>query len=309
LDPGPLAELFDRISERQNEFIKHLMEEAKKPPEPEIPEPEPAPVVPAPKPKAPEPEPEPEVPEQEPEPEVPEQAPEPEIPEPELEPEVPEAKTGLSDDDIFEQLMERDKENEEKPPPPPPKSAPIEFAKAKEPDDDNFDLLQNMLKEESSADKMSDEEIYEKLLQNNEKEKETLEDRLEVIGERKDEQFGFMNNELSNMSKEDEAFYKNLLSGKKYKKELPILKVSYDFKNLSEASNLSRETNMVGHSLNKYKPMLQKASELIKRRKVRDAINYYQVVMDQNIPHEFKIMIRRNINDLHEYLERYMSGD
>ncbi|MDR3238441.1 MAG: hypothetical protein LBT84_08050, partial [Spirochaetia bacterium] len=148
-----------------------------------------------------------------------------------------------------------------------------------------------------------------KLLQNNEKEKESLEDRLEVIGERKDEQFGFMNNELANMSKEDEAFYKNLLSGKKYKKELPILKVSYDFKNLSEASNLSKETNMVGHSLNKYKPMLQKASDLIKRRKVRDAINYYQVVMDQNIPHEFKAMIRRNINDLHEYLERYMSGD
>jgi len=42
---------------------------------------------------------------------------------------------------------------------------------------------------------------------------------------------------------------------------------------------------------------------------VRDAINYYKVVMGQNIPPEFKSMIRKNINDLTEYLEKYLTAD
>jgi hypothetical protein len=55
--------------------------------------------------------------------------------------------------------------------------------------------------------------------------------------------------------------------------------------------------------------MLEKANEYIKKRKVRDAINYYKVVMSQNIPPEFKAMIRKNLNDLTEYLEKYLTGD
>ena len=52
-----------------------------------------------------------------------------------------------------------------------------------------------------------------------------------------------------------------------------------------------------------------KPSLFIKKRKVKDAINYYKVVLDQNIPPEFKVMLRRNISDLTEYLERYLTGD
>jgi hypothetical protein len=55
--------------------------------------------------------------------------------------------------------------------------------------------------------------------------------------------------------------------------------------------------------------MLEKAGELIKKRRVREAIDYYKVVMGQNIPPEFKMMIRKNINDLTEYLEKYLSAD
>ena len=53
--------------------------------------------------------------------------------------------------------------------------------------------------------------------------------------------------------------------------------------------------------------MLERANEFIKQRKVRDALNYYKVVMSQNIPPEFKAMIRKNINDLTEYLENYLT--
>ena len=55
--------------------------------------------------------------------------------------------------------------------------------------------------------------------------------------------------------------------------------------------------------------MLEKANEYLQKRKVKDAINYYKVVMAQNIPPEFKTMIRTNINDLTEYLEKFLSAD
>jgi hypothetical protein len=90
--------------------------------------------------------------------------------------------------------------------------------------------------------------------------------------------------------------------------ELPILKVSYDFKRLPDAASLSREKNLVEYSFYKYKPMLEKAMNSYRNARWRDAINYYKVVMNQNIPPEFKSMIRKNINDLTEYLEKYLTG-
>mgnify|MGYP006309006633 FL=1 len=96
---------------------------------------------------------------------------------------------------------------------------------------------------------------------------------------------------------------------KRLKKELPILKVTYDFKKLPDDFSLSKEKNILEYSFYKYKPMLEKAEEYIKKRRVRDAINYYKVVMNQNIPPEFKLMLRRNINDLVEYLEKYLTAD
>ena len=85
--------------------------------------------------------------------------------------------------------------------------------------------------------------------------------------------------------------------------------MSFDFKKLPDEFSLSREKNILEYSFYKYKPMLQKADEFIKHRQVRDAINYYKVVADQNIPVEFKAMIRKNIRDLTEYLEKYLSSE
>jgi hypothetical protein len=93
------------------------------------------------------------------------------------------------------------------------------------------------------------------------------------------------------------------------KKELPILRVSYNFSRLPDEFTLSIDKNHLEYSFYKFKPMLEKASDLVKRRKVKDAINYYRVVMDQEIPVEFKDMLNQNINDLNEYLTKYYTSE
>ena len=115
---------------------------------------------------------------------------------------------------------------------------------------------------------------------------------------------------MDEKKKAEQDFYKKFIKPDRIKKkELPILKVNYDFKKLPDEFSLSREKNILEYSFYKYKPMLEKADEFIKQRRVRDAINYYKVVLDQNIPPEFKVMIKRNIRDLTEYLEKYLTGE
>jgi hypothetical protein len=159
-------------------------------------------------------------------------------------------------------------------------------------------------------DELSDEEIFEKILRDDRKSREK--DDFEIIGEKKDRRGEDVTTteEIDLKQREDESFYRRLLSTtKRKKKELPILKVSYDFTKLPDDIGLSREKNIIEYAFYKYKPMLEKANEFIKKRKVRDAINYYKVVMSQNIPPEFKAMIRKNLDDLTEYLERYLTGE
>lgn len=109
---------------------------------------------------------------------------------------------------------------------------------------------------------------------------------------------------------EEEKFYRKFLRHeKRKKKELPILKVSYDFTKLPDDFSLSKDKNILEYSFYKYKGLLEKANELIKTRNVKDAINYYKVVLSQNIPFEFKAMLRKNINELTEYIEKYLATD
>lgn len=174
---------------------------------------------------------------------------------------------------------------------------------------DDFELLSEYGKDKS-GDELTDDEIFEKILRDDKKEREK--DDFEIIGEKKERRDVDVTttDEIDMKQREDESFYRRLLSTtKRKKKELPILKVSYDFSKLPDEIGLSREKNIIEYAFYKYKPMLEKANEYIKKRKVRDAINYYKVVMSQNIPPEFKSMIRRNLNDLTEYLEKYLTGD
>ncbi|MBP7736624.1 MAG: hypothetical protein KA369_11670 [Spirochaetes bacterium] len=174
---------------------------------------------------------------------------------------------------------------------------------------DDFELLSEYGKDKS-GEELTDDEIFEKILREDKKERDKGD--FEIIGEKKErrDEDVTTTEEIDMKQREDESFYRRLLSTTKRKtKELPILKVSYDFTKLPDEIGLSREKNIIEYSFYKYKPMLEKANEYIKKRKVRDAINYYKVVMAQNIPPEFKSMIRKNLNDLTEYLEKYLTGD
>ncbi len=174
---------------------------------------------------------------------------------------------------------------------------------------DDFELLSEYGKDKS-GDELTDDEIFEKILREDKKERDKGD--FEILGEKKEHRGEDVTttDEIDMKKREDESFYRRLLSTTKRKaKELPILKVSYDFSKLPDEIGLSREKNIIEYAFYKYKPMLEKADEYIKKRKVRDAINYYKVVMSQNIPPEFKSMIRKNLNDLTEYLEKYLTGD
>ncbi len=176
---------------------------------------------------------------------------------------------------------------------------------------DEWELLSKYGRDEQLPEEdMSDEDIFAKILsEDNRKDK----DDYEILGdkrEREERSFDVVDRAKEAQDREDENFYRKFLKhNKRLARELPILKVSYDFTKLPDEFSLAREKNILEYSYYKYKPMLERAGEFIKKRKVKDAINYYKVVMGQNIPPEFKIMIRKNINDLTEYLEKYLSTD
>lgn len=177
-----------------------------------------------------------------------------------------------------------------------------------EEDPNAFDLVSEYGKPKDDS-TLSDEEIFEKILTDDKRKKDDSD--FEILGEKHKEEKEYSFDEpMDEKKKAEQDFYKKFIKPDRIKKkELPILKVNYDFKKLPDEFSLSREKNILEYSFYKYKPMLEKADEFIKQRRVRDAINYYKVVLDQNIPPEFKVMIKRNIRDLTEYLEKYLTGE
>ena len=177
---------------------------------------------------------------------------------------------------------------------------------------EEFELFSEYLKDNKGGDgdeDISDADIFEKLLK---EDQEQIKDSFEIRGDRK-EQEGFYNlsdKEQERKREDEERFYEKFLRHeKRVRKELPILKVTYDFSRLPDEMSLSKDKNILEYSLYKYKPLLEKADEFIRKRRVRDAINYYRTVMSQNVPAEFKAMIRKNITDLTEYLEKYLTAE
>lgn len=176
---------------------------------------------------------------------------------------------------------------------------------------DEWELLSRYGRdEEQPAESLSDEDIFEKILSDDAGSKK---DDIQIIGDsRRSEELEYdaRDTELERKKEDEARFYRKFLQHNRRKaRELPILKVSYDFSKLPDEFSLAREKNILEYSYYKYKPMLERASEYLKKRKVKDAINYYKVVMSQNIPPEFKSMIRKNISDLTEYLEKYLTSD
>jgi len=182
----------------------------------------------------------------------------------------------------------------------------------KQKEEEDWELISDIIKDQkkSELDEVSDEDIFRKILEEDKRKKQ---DEIEILGDyRKSEEVEYDTDDPETLRKleEDRKFYEKFLQhDRRKKKELPILKVTYDFKKLPDEFSLSREKNILEYAFYKYRPLLEKADDLIKKRKVRDALNYYRVVMQQNIPPEFKTMIRKNINDLNEYLEKYLTSD
>ncbi len=179
-------------------------------------------------------------------------------------------------------------------------------------EEEDWELISDIVKDEkkSELDEVSDEDIFRKILEEDKRKKQ---DEIEILGDYKkyeEVEYDTDDPETHRKLEEDRKFYEKFLQhDRRKKKELPILKVTYDFRKLPDEFSLSREKNILEYAFYKYRPLLQKADDLIKKRKVRDALNYYRVVMQQNIPPEFKTMIRKNINDLNEYLEKYLTSD
>ena len=90
--------------------------------------------------------------------------------------------------------------------------------------------------------------------------------------------------------------------------DAPYLTLTYDFSKIPDSFKLSQDYHTMEYAYYKYKPMLIKAREFTRRKMLKNALNYYRVIKSQNIPPEFRKMINRNIQDITDYLEKYLMG-
>jgi hypothetical protein len=88
--------------------------------------------------------------------------------------------------------------------------------------------------------------------------------------------------------------------------DAPFLTLTYDFTKIPDSFKLSRDYHTMEYVYFKYKPMLVKAQEFTRRKMLKNALNYYRVIKSQRIPPEFRRMINRNIQDITEYLEKFL---
>lgn len=88
--------------------------------------------------------------------------------------------------------------------------------------------------------------------------------------------------------------------------DTPFLTLTYDFTKIPHAYRLAKDNGIFEYAYYKYKPMLVKAHQFIKRKQITRALNYYRVIREQQIPNEFRHMVDRNIKDITEYLQKYL---
>ncbi|MBV6493151.1 MAG: hypothetical protein LDLANPLL_01166 [Turneriella sp.] len=88
--------------------------------------------------------------------------------------------------------------------------------------------------------------------------------------------------------------------------DTPFLTLTYDFTKIPHSYHLAKDNGIFEYAYYKYKPMLVKAHQFIKRKQITRALNYYRVIREQQIPTEFRHMVDRNIKDITEYLQKYL---
>ncbi len=88
--------------------------------------------------------------------------------------------------------------------------------------------------------------------------------------------------------------------------DAPFLTLTYDFTKIPDSFQLSKNYHTLEYVYYKYKPLLIKAQEFARRKMIKNALNYYRMIKSQNIPPEFKKMINRNIQDITDYIQKFM---
>jgi len=88
--------------------------------------------------------------------------------------------------------------------------------------------------------------------------------------------------------------------------DTPFITITYDFSKIPHQYALSKDHNILEYAYYKYKPMLVKAQRFIRKKQITKALNYYRVIRDQQIPETLRNMVDKNIQDISEYLEKYL---
>jgi hypothetical protein len=88
--------------------------------------------------------------------------------------------------------------------------------------------------------------------------------------------------------------------------DTPFITITYDFNKIPHHFFLSKDHHILEYAYYKYKPMLVKAQRFIRKKQITKALNYYRVIRDQQIPDALKLMVDKNIQDISEYLEKYL---
>jgi hypothetical protein len=132
---------------------------------------------------------------------------------------------------------------------------------------------------------------------------------IEIVDGDLDDQLGEIEpaEELPEEEKEPEKILHGILELKPPEiDDAPFLTMTYDFGKIPHGFRLSKNYSIMEYSYYKYKPMLMKAQEFARRKMLKNALNYYRVVKSQNIPPEMRKMINRNIQDITEFMEKFL---
>ena len=87
----------------------------------------------------------------------------------------------------------------------------------------------------------------------------------------------------------------------------PYLMLTYDFTKIPYHFRISKDNQFFEYTYYKYKPMLSKAHKFIKNKQIGKALSYYKVVNDQEIPDELRDMINKNVQDINDFMQKYLS--
>ncbi len=85
------------------------------------------------------------------------------------------------------------------------------------------------------------------------------------------------------------------------------LTLTYDFTKMPYHFHLAQDNQIVEYNYYKYKPMLEKAHKFVNTKQIAKALNYYKTINDQEIPHELKNMIKKNMEDINDFIKKYFS--